>query len=155
MIEFAEVWEISAKMRAQHSKGGKYNSKHSSGALTDLEQMVQMLQLMHAKEAPQLRTPRLQEALDGLRRAGILSPVEFEQLMEAYQFLRRLINAQRMLRGSAKDLFLPEEGSDESIHLARRMRYTSDDPGNELIKDFKNQTDAVRKFMRRRFPSAQ
>jgi glutamate-ammonia-ligase adenylyltransferase len=154
-LEFESVWEISAKMRGQHMRGGKHNAKHGSGALADLEQMVQMLQLTHAKEAPQLRTPRLHEALDGLRRAAILSASEFEQLMLAYQFLRRLINAQRMLRGSAKDLFLPNEDSNELVHLARRMRYASDDPGAELLSDFTKQTDAVKKFMRRRFPRAQ
>jgi glutamate-ammonia-ligase adenylyltransferase len=154
-LEFDAIWEISAKMRTQHLRGGKFNAKHSSGALADLEQMVQMLQLTHAREAPQLRTPRLNEALDGLRRASILSATEFEQLMRAYQFLRRLINAQRMLRGSAKDLLLPDEDSDELIHLARRMRFSTDDPGSELMKHFKKETEAVKKFMRRRFPKAQ
>jgi [glutamine synthetase] adenylyltransferase / [glutamine synthetase]-adenylyl-L-tyrosine phosphorylase len=148
-LDWKQVWEISAKMRAQHSRGGKFNSKHSDGGLADLEQAVQMLQVIHAKQAPQLRTPKLHEALDGLRRAGILSATEFEELMGAYQFLRRLINAQRMLRGSAKDLFIPEEGSDELVHLARRMRYPEK---GDLIAEFRRHTEAVKRCIRRMFP---
>ena len=148
--DFAAIWEVSAKMRAQHAKRGKYHSKHGEGALADLEQTVQMLQVLHAKEAPQLRTPRIHEAMDGLRRAGIVSAEEFEELTGAYQFLRRLINAQRMLHGSARDLLLPAEGSDELEHLARRMGYVSEEAGKGLIGDFKRHTEMVKKFMRRR-----
>ncbi|MGD0766942.1 MAG: hypothetical protein ABSB42_01835 [Tepidisphaeraceae bacterium] len=150
-LDFAAIWEISGKMRAQHAKGDAFNSKHGEGALADLEQTVQLLQVMHAKEAPQLRTPRLHDAMDSLRRAGILSAEEFEDLMGAYQFMRRLINAQRVLRGSAKDLFLPAKGSDELVHLSRRMRYPSDDAGATLESDFRRHTERVRKFIKRRF----
>jgi glutamate-ammonia-ligase adenylyltransferase len=153
-LDGRSVWQISGKMRLQHAKSGKFNSKHSRGALADLEQTVQLLQVMHAGQAPQLRTPRLQEAMHGLRRAGVFSAQEFDQLMAAYQFMRRLINAQRMLRGSARDLFLPAEDSDELIHLARRMRYAPEDggdPGAMLLRDFQRHTLAVRRFIKRRF----
>ena len=150
-LDLRAIWQISEKMRTQHAQGGAYNSKHGQGALADLEQTVQLLQVMHAKEAPQLRTPRLHDAMDSLWRAGILSADEFEQLMGAYQFLRRLINAQRMLRGSARDLFLPAKGSDELVYLSRRMRYPSEDGGAGLVSDFRRHTQKVRQFMRRRF----
>jgi [glutamine synthetase] adenylyltransferase / [glutamine synthetase]-adenylyl-L-tyrosine phosphorylase len=145
---FSAVWEISAKMRAQHTRGAKYHSKHSAGALADLEQTVQMLQVLHAREAPQLRTPRLQEAINALRRAGILSAEEFEQLISAYQFFRRLINAQRMLRGSARDLFLPDESSDELRHLTRRMNWPP-----SLLADFRAYTETIKKIIRQKFPT--
>src|SRR5262249_14803174 len=146
------IWEISAKMRAQHLQGKKLNSKHSPGALADLESTVQLLQVMHAGDAPQLRTPRLHEAIQSLRRAGILSPAEFDALTAAYQFLRRLINAQRVLRGSADDLFLPKAGSDELVHLARRMNYTNE--SKSLLADFDRHTEQVRKFVRNHFGRA-
>jgi glutamate-ammonia-ligase adenylyltransferase len=149
-----QVWEISAKMRVQKmSGGGKFNSKYSEGALADLEQTVQMLQIDHAAQAPQLRTVRLHEAMRGLHRAGIISATEFEQLISAYQFMRRLINAQRMLRGSARDLFLPPAG-DELVYLARRMRYSSDDEeeiGAAMLRDFQRHTRHVTRFMRKQF----
>ena len=153
-LDIDAIWNVSGKMRVQHLKGWSMNSKYSPGALADLEAVVQLLQVVHAKDAPQLRTPRLREAIESLRRAGILSPIEFDELMGAYQFLRRLINAQRVLRGSAVDLFLPAKGSDELLHLARRMNYVPDknsDEGTTLLNDFQRHTEAVRQFVRKRF----
>jgi glutamate-ammonia-ligase adenylyltransferase len=166
LMDLDAVWEISRKMRRQNTKtpeakglgASPLNSKQSPGALADLEQVVQMLQVIHAKEAPQLRTPRLHEAMQALRRAEILSPVEFDELFAAYQFMRRLINAQRMLRGSARDLFLPAQGSDELLPLARRMNYLPEheatDAGEMLLRDFQHHTQVVRTFIRKRFGRA-
>jgi hypothetical protein len=74
--------------------------------------------------------------------------------MGAYQFLRRLINAQRVLRGSAQDLSLPASKSDELIHLARRMNYIpgegKTDVGAMLLDDFQRNTAAVQQFIKRR-----
>jgi [glutamine synthetase] adenylyltransferase / [glutamine synthetase]-adenylyl-L-tyrosine phosphorylase len=147
-MEMKEIWEISDKMRLQHSSAKQLNSKHSAGALADLEETVQMLQVMHAADAPQLRTPKLGEALRGLHRAQILSAAEFDDLMGAYDFYRRLINAQRMLRGSARDLVLPTAGSDELLYLARRMKYPLDAGG--LLEDFVRYTKIVRQFIKKR-----
>jgi glutamate-ammonia-ligase adenylyltransferase len=150
-LDLQAIWEISGKMRRQHCPPGQKNSKHSAGALADLEQMVQLLQVSNARAAPQLRTPSVVDAMEALHRAGIFSAREFEGVMGAYQFFRRLINAQRMLRGSAKDLVLPAEESDELVHLARRMRYASDNAGAELMGEFKWHTEVVRKLMKKRF----
>ena len=152
-LDLDAIWEITEKMRAERSPGRQLNSKYSPGALTDLETMVQMLQILHAAHAPQLQTPRLNDAIQSLHRAAVLGSVDFDELMGAYQFLRRLINAQRMLRGSARDLFLPSASSDELLHLARRMNYPSDDPTVDLrarlLEDFARQTRAVRRLMKR------
>ena len=48
--------------------------------------------------------------------------------LDAHDFLRRLINALRILRGNARDLVLPERTGNEFIFLARRMGY---EPGHE------------------------
>jgi [glutamine synthetase] adenylyltransferase / [glutamine synthetase]-adenylyl-L-tyrosine phosphorylase len=152
-LDLDAIWDICGKMRKQHLEGRKLNSKYSPGALTDLEATVQLLQVTHAKDVPQLRTPRLTLAIQGLYRARVLSPIEFEQLLGAYQFLRRLINAQRVLRGSAQDLLLPPAESDELVHLGRRMNYArTDDGANEaelLVRDFQMHTKNVQQFIKR------
>jgi glutamate-ammonia-ligase adenylyltransferase len=150
-LDLGAIREISGKMRQQHCPPGQKNSKHSDGALADLEEMVQLLQVANARATPQLRTPRLIDAMDTLHRAGIFSARDFERVMCAYQFFRRLINAQRMLRGSAKDLVLPAERSDELVHLGRRMQFRSDHPGGELLREFGEHTEAVRRLMKKRF----
>jgi glutamate-ammonia-ligase adenylyltransferase len=154
-LDFKSIWDVTDQMRSQHTKGRQLNAKYSPGALTDLETTIQLLQASHASHVPQLRTPRLAEAMAGLRRAEILSASEFEMLMGAYGLLRRLINAQRMLRGSALDLVLPAKESDELLHLARRMNYEAADQSNnvgtQLMLEFQKHTKAVRQFMGERF----
>ena len=89
---------------------------------------------------------RLDESIQSLRRAGILSPIEFEELMGAYQFLRRLINAQRVLRGSAQDLFLPARSSDELLHLARRMNYVPEENNAAEIRPINGYSESGQGF---------
>ena len=61
-----------------------------------------------------LRTPRIHEALNALMPMPVsYLPEDCDRLTDAYGFLRKLINGLRMLRGSAKDLFLPAVGSKE------------------------------------------
>ena len=55
--------------------------------------------------------------------AGVLADSDAAQLGEAYRFLRRLIDAQRIVRGHARDLVLPPPESDEFLFLARRLGY--------------------------------
>jgi glutamate-ammonia-ligase adenylyltransferase len=143
--------------RQLHEKAGdstRYNAKFSPGGLVDLEYCVQMLQVLHGKDHPELRTPRIHLALAALSRAGVMEPRESEQLTDAYYFLRRLVNGLRMLRGNALDLFLPEERSDEYVHLARRMGYEPDarlSPEQQLLVDFETRTAAIRAFIAKYF----
>ncbi len=120
----------------------------------DLEYDVQILQVIHGQRHPALRTPRIRRALDALREAGVLAAGEGERLVAAYEFLRRLINGLRMLRGSAQDLFLPAAGSDEYAHLARRLGYVPQaglSPERQLLLEFETHTAAVRAFVEGHF----
>lgn len=148
--------ELRALRRKQYDElaQGRLNAKFSPGGLVDLEYDVQILQVMHGAAYPELRTPRIHAALEALARSGVLSATESAQLTAAYDFLRRLINALRMLRGSAKDLFLPPLDSTEFIHLARRMGYTQTadlSPAQRLHLDFETHTAIVRTFVERHF----
>ena len=120
----------------------------------DLEYDVQIFQVIAGQNDPKLRTPRIHLALKALSEAGVLGQAEGEELAQAYAFLRVLINALRMLRGSAQDFFLPPPGSDEYLHLARRMAYEPKDglePDQQLRLEFEIRTAAVRAFVERHF----
>ena len=152
-IDVAELSEARGRQFAEKCRPGDANAKYSPGALLDLEAAVQLLQVMHGRDAPAVRTPRIHKALDGLRSASVITPNEAAQMNDAYNFLRNLINALRMLRGSARDLLLPAEATDELIHLARRMGYVqagSVDPAEQLSIALQLHTADVRAFVRRR-----
>jgi glutamate-ammonia-ligase adenylyltransferase len=136
------------------TRRGELNAKFSPGALLDLEYAVMLLQVTSAADNEQLRTPFIRDALQHLQETGMLQVEQTDRLVEAYEFLRRLINSLRMLRGSALDLFLPGMESDEYLHLARRMGYSADgqlNPVQKLHLDFETHTASVRAFVEQHF----
>ncbi len=126
-------WDLAAalSLRRQQMKElvepGRMNVKYSPGGIVDIEYAAQYLQVMHGHALAGLRTPNTLEALAAAERHRLLSAGEARALRDAYLFLRSIIDALRIVRGHARDLVLPEIGSDEFIFLARRMGYTEDD----------------------------
>ena len=156
-IDTEELRELRAKQFAEKTRPDQYNAKFSPGALVDLEYAVQILQVMHGTHIVKLRTPRIHQALRGLEEEGLMNSKECQRITEAYDFLRRLINGLRMLRGSAVDLFLPAIHSDEFLHLARRMGYALKgdlNPAQQLFVEFETRTAAVRSFVEQHFGRA-
>ncbi|WP_169313517.1 glutamate-ammonia-ligase adenylyltransferase [Spirochaeta africana] len=150
-IDLQEIRELRSKQLVHKSREERYNAKFSPGALVDIEYNVQILQVEHAASYPALRTPRLHEALKGLRRAGALQREEAQTLVDAYRFFRHLINGLRMLRGNALDLFLPDKQSVEFAHLARRMGYRGSgiSPAEKLYVEFQQRSAEVRSIIER------
>ncbi|MBN1627141.1 MAG: glutamate-ammonia-ligase adenylyltransferase [Deltaproteobacteria bacterium] len=153
-IDISEIRNLREKQFREKSMPGKVNAKFSPGGLVDLEYGVQILQVIHGKDIPQLRTARIHEALTALSDAGIMSEADTLRLMDAYYFFRNLINGLRMLRGNAKDLFLPSAGTNEFGHLARRMGYERGGPldtAQKLYLDFETHSAMVRVMVERYF----
>jgi glutamate-ammonia-ligase adenylyltransferase len=107
---------------------GTFNAKLSPGGLVDVEYLVQGLQITHGDRLPALRMTNTLQAIAALTEAGILVPDDAARLAEAYNFLRQLIGALRIVRGNAKDLTLPPNATDEFAYLARRLGYNDDLP---------------------------
>jgi len=153
-VDLEAVRELREKQFHEKTEKGKQNAKFGPGGLVDLEYNVQILQVLHGNAHPRLKTPELHLALAALSDAGVLSPDETGQLLDAYAFLRHLINAMRMLRGSAQDLFLPPADSLELAHLARRMGYRESrplGPARQLRIDYETHTAVIRAFAERYF----
>lgn len=121
----------------QHVKAGTWNAKLSDGGLVDCEYLVQGLQITHGGSSLAVRSPNTLEAIAGLNSAGHLSEADADNLADAYLFLRRLIDALRMVRGDARDLTVPEAESEEFEFLARRLAY------GERSRDLKRDIDDV------------
>lgn len=102
---------------------GTVNVKLSPGGLVDVEYLIQGLQITHGAENPYLRTTNTREAMTRLAEVGLLRHDDFDPLLAAHKFLRRLINALRMVHGNARDLTVPPADSEEFAFLARRLHY--------------------------------
>ncbi|MYA28866.1 MAG: glutamine synthetase adenylyltransferase, partial [Nitrospira sp. SB0666_bin_27] len=105
---------------------GAIHVKYSPGGLIDVEYAAQYLQMQHGCRDTSLHTPNTLDALEALQATKILSRHDATILMEDYLFLRKVIDGLRIVRGNAKDLVLPESGSDDMIYLARRLGYLTD-----------------------------
>lgn len=124
--------------------GGKFNLKYSLGGLVDVEYLVQGLQITHGQEHPALRQTNTREGMAALAQAGILSEEDYTRLRKAHTFLRWFIDSLRVVRGNAKDVTVPAEGSEEFIYLARRLQY-GNDPGR-LSAELARYTEDVREI---------
>ena len=102
---------------------GVWNAKLSSGGLVDCEYLVQALQITHGHVQAELRQPGTADALAALHKHGLLTDEQFASLHRSYVFLRRLIDALRMVRGDARDLAVPAADTEEFAYLARRLNY--------------------------------
>ena len=149
-IPLDEVHRMRRRQVEEYDAEIRLNAKFSPGALVDVEYAVQMLQVRYGTERAALRTPSVHRALEELAGAGILAQLEAEQVSAAYDFYRRLINALRILRGSALDLYLPQPGAVEYGHLARRMGYRGESgltPAQRLHLELETRRAAVRGFV--------
>ena len=127
--------------------GGTFNAKYSPGGLVDCEYLVQGLQIAHGRGDPRLRVTNTMEAMGALAEAGVLSAEVHERLEAAYAFLRRLIDALRMVRGNARDLTVPPVDGEEYAFLARRLSYGGDLA--RLRADIDRHPQAVQELWRR------
>jgi glutamate-ammonia-ligase adenylyltransferase len=104
---------------------GKVNAKYSAGGLVDVEYFVQARQIAAGHADPRVRVTNTLEAIGRLVEGGHLPAEQGEQLRASYGFLRRLIDALRVVRGHAKDLTIPPANSREFAYLAHRLRYAA------------------------------
>ena len=148
--------DIDELVKLRKIQAGKYDStegpnvKYGPGGLVDLEYCVQTLQVMDGGNKPELRTPYMSDVFSRLMELGTLDRKTAGSLERNYIFLRRLLNALRMLRGNALDLYLPRRGTSEFFHLARRMGYREENgisAEEQLWIDFQKNTALVRNFV--------
>lgn len=123
--------EVMAMRRKLEEGRARSDLKRGAGGLTDIEFLVQYLQVVHAADFPEITRPNLWDALDALRRAGLISSETHTDLREAYDFLRTVESRLRIVHNrSAHDL--PEKAK-ELARLARRLNYASNDSTDSAL----------------------
>ena len=145
-FDVAAMLAMREKQIQQLVKGGTINAKLGDGGLVDCEYLIQGLQITYGHRNPMLRTTNTLEGIYALKELGLISPDDFQNLRNAYIFLRRLIDALRMVRGNAKDLTVPPQDQEEFEFLARRLGYGSHT--EKLQQEITSTIDCVRDFSR-------
>src|SRR6266496_1058474 len=119
------------KARVESSRaaraGGELQVKLGPGGLRDIEFAVQLLQLVHGRHDPALRSGTTLVALERLTAAGFVGRADAAQLADAYRFLRT-VEHRLQLTDERRTHTIPA-GEAERRWLARTMGYHEGGPG--------------------------
>jgi [glutamine synthetase] adenylyltransferase / [glutamine synthetase]-adenylyl-L-tyrosine phosphorylase len=121
---FESLREMKALITAEAKQRTlQHNIKLGPGGIREIEFIVQSLQLVRGGSDRKLKTPSLRQALQHLGRTGAIKVLEADNLLDAYDFLRRLENTIQAIRDQqAHDL--PGKPTDQA-RVAFAMSYRS------------------------------
>lgn len=145
-VDFLAIRAMRERQLRQLVGATEFHAKLSPGGLVDLEYLVQALQMDRGDMYDVLRTTNTRQAIDALFSVGLLSRADHERLRDAYHFLRRVIDAMRMVRGASRDLSVPPQSSADFESLARRLGYGV--PISRLHEDVTRHSQVVTELVR-------
>lgn len=146
----AEIREMKRRMEQERvSEAVRYRHlKLGPGGLSDIEFLVQYLQLAHGAAHPEVRHPSTPVAVRALAAHGVLEPAEADQLEAAFHWLNRLRQTLYLFLGDRMDDLLPTPESDPRRAWAVAQAMGSTAP-EELRAEFQRQTTRVRAMFQR------
>ncbi len=150
-IDLREIRRIKARVESERLPRGADPSRHlklGRGALSDVEWLIQLLQLRHAHALPSLRTPSTLEALDAVSAAGLLPPADVATLRRSWCLATRIRAANVIWTGRSSDL-LPSSRRDLEA-VARWCGY-GPERGAQLEEDYLKLTRRSRTVFERHF----
>ncbi|MDL9979689.1 bifunctional [glutamine synthetase] adenylyltransferase/[glutamine synthetase]-adenylyl-L-tyrosine phosphorylase [Microbacterium candidum] len=106
-----EIKRIKARVENERLPQGVDRRRHlklGPGGLSDVEWLVQITQLAHARAVPGLRTTSTLGALDAAVEAGLIPEAAASRLAEAWHLASRLRSANTLLSGQTSDV-LPSD----------------------------------------------
>jgi [glutamine synthetase] adenylyltransferase / [glutamine synthetase]-adenylyl-L-tyrosine phosphorylase len=104
--------------------------KRGRGGIRDIEFAVQLLQLVHGRADPDLRSPTTLTALAELGAAGYVDEDDTSRLADAYRFLRRLEHRLQLREGTQVYAMPVAEG--ERMRIARTLGYRDSVDGSAV-----------------------
>lgn len=102
-----EIKRIKARVESERLPQGVDPSRHlklGPGSLSDVEWLVQLLQLQHAHAVPEMRTTSTLGALRAAESAGLIPASAADRLAEAWRLASRLRSANTLLSGQTSDV---------------------------------------------------
>lgn len=150
-LDIREVRRIKARVENERLPQGADPTRHlklGRGSLSDVEWLVQLLQLQHAHATPELRTPSTLEALTRATDAGLIGETDAETLRAAWIFASRARSAMTLWLNKTADV-LPSD----RIQLDGVARILAYPPGSsaQLEQDYLAATRRARMVFERLF----
>ena len=146
-----EIRRIKARVESERLPRGADPSRHlklGRGALSDVEWLVQLLQLQHARAVPALRVQSTLAALDVIAAEGLLPAEDATLLRDSWSLATRIRAANVIWSGRGSDV-LPSPRRDLEA-VARWCGY-GPGSGSELEEDYLRMTRRSRAIFERHF----
>ena len=148
----AEIRRIKARVDAERLPRGADRSLHTKlglGGLADVEWTVQLLQLQHAGDVPELRTTSTLEGLREAVAAELLAEPDAVELEAGWTMATRARNAVMLVKGKPGDQ-LPRSGR-ELVAVAHALGYPADGDPGVFLDDYRRITRRARAVVERVF----
>ncbi|GAB0107321.1 bifunctional [glutamine synthetase] adenylyltransferase/[glutamine synthetase]-adenylyl-L-tyrosine phosphorylase [Nocardia sp. JMUB6875] len=146
-----EIRRIKARVDSERLPRGANPATHTKlgrGGLADIEWTVQLLQLQHAHEVPDLHNTSTLESLDAIERAELIDAADAALLRDAWLTATKARNALVLVRGKPADQ-LPGPGTLLSA-IARVAGWPTDD-GSEFLDHYMRVTRRAKTVVERVF----
>ncbi len=146
-----EIRRLKARMEAERMPRGADPALHlklGPGGLSDVEWVVQLLQLRHARSVPGMRTTQTLAALTAAEQAGLIAAADAAALGSAWVLAARIRNAVMLVRGRGTDT-VPTSPRDLPA-VAWLLGYGTDSP-QDLVQDYRRSARQARAVMERLF----
>ncbi|HEY4420037.1 MAG TPA: bifunctional [glutamine synthetase] adenylyltransferase/[glutamine synthetase]-adenylyl-L-tyrosine phosphorylase [Pseudonocardia sp.] len=147
-----EIRRIKARVDDERLPRGADRSTHTKlghGGLADVEWTVQLLQMQHAGDIPELRTTSTLEGLREAREAGLLTAEDEAELTAGWTMATRARNAVMLVKGKPGDQ-LPRSGR-ELAAVAAAMGYPPDGDPGVFLDDYRRTARRARAVVERVF----
>jgi [glutamine synthetase] adenylyltransferase / [glutamine synthetase]-adenylyl-L-tyrosine phosphorylase len=147
-----EIRRIKARVDAERLPRGADRATHTKlghGGLADVEWTVQLLQLQHAGDIPEMRTTATLEGLREAAEADLITHDDAEELAAGWMMATRARNAIMLVRGKPGDQ-LPRSGR-ELAAVAAAMGYPPDGDPGVFLDDYRRATRRARAVVERVF----
>ena len=150
-LELREIRRLKARMESERLPRGVDPSLHTKlgpGGLSDVEWLVQILQLEHGYQNPEIAITETMSALRGEAKAELVSQADLDVLESAWKLVMRVRNAAMLVRGRATDM-VPTDLV-ELARVAHLLGYGVRG-GQQLTDEYRKATRRARAVIKREF----
>ncbi len=144
-----EIRRLKARMESERLPRGADPTLHTKlgrGGLSDVEWVVQVIQMQHAHAIPALRTTRTLDALAAMEAVGLVSASDAASLRAAWRLATGVRDATMLVRGRASDM-VPTDLRDLA-GVAHVLGYPAGESGR-LLEDYRRVTRRARQVVER------
>ncbi|ANY05212.1 bifunctional [glutamine synthetase] adenylyltransferase/[glutamine synthetase]-adenylyl-L-tyrosine phosphorylase [Pseudonocardia sp. HH130630-07] len=148
----AEIRRIKARVDDERLPRGADRTTHTKlghGGLADVEWTVQLLQLQHAGDLPELRTTSTLDGLHEAAEAGLVSGSDALELEQGWRSATSARNAIMLVKGKPGDQ-LPRSGR-ELAAVAAALGYPAGGDSGEFLDDYRRTARRARQVVERVF----